>query len=288
MWNRRRDEAHALADTVVDPTCTVAGYTKHDCAVCGYTAQDTPVDALGHEYGPWADAADGSNHTKSCSRGDDAVTQAHAWSGAWAYLNDTNHKQTCADCAAVKTEAHTLTNLVDEGGMFSSRHTADCTICGKTGMSFSHGWNVYRYGDADMHWVYCACNATANANEAHRYNADGICSCGGINKTYAPELLYGEVVGSKRFLYSGTAAMPPQTPGAVLRLQVSTDNGATWTDTTQDLFDPGTTSVTPTANRHYRLKNEFTIDGGTDSHTYQFYSNKYLFDGTNLVDQGPS
>ena len=41
---------HFYEDTVVAPTCTEAGYTKHTCAVCGTSYNDTEVAALGHSY----------------------------------------------------------------------------------------------------------------------------------------------------------------------------------------------------------------------------------------------
>jgi len=41
---------HSYKDTVIDPTCTAEGYTKHDCIRCTHSYTDTPVAALGHSY----------------------------------------------------------------------------------------------------------------------------------------------------------------------------------------------------------------------------------------------
>ena len=36
---------HSYTDSVTPPTCTVDGYTTHNCSVCGHSYQDTPVPA---------------------------------------------------------------------------------------------------------------------------------------------------------------------------------------------------------------------------------------------------
>ncbi len=43
---------HVYTETVVEPTCTEKGYTKHSCA-CGDSYVDTYVNALGHVDGNW-------------------------------------------------------------------------------------------------------------------------------------------------------------------------------------------------------------------------------------------
>lgn len=40
---------HVFTDVVTAPTCVDAGFTTHTCD-CGYSYEDTPVEALGHEY----------------------------------------------------------------------------------------------------------------------------------------------------------------------------------------------------------------------------------------------
>ena len=41
---------HTERSTVVAPTCTQKGYTKHVCTVCGNSETDSETPALGHEY----------------------------------------------------------------------------------------------------------------------------------------------------------------------------------------------------------------------------------------------
>ena len=41
---------HTFTDTVVAPTCTEEGYTKHTCSLCGDSYNDTTVAATGHDY----------------------------------------------------------------------------------------------------------------------------------------------------------------------------------------------------------------------------------------------
>jgi len=45
---------HDYAAVVTEPTCTAGGFTTHTCSRCGDAYTDTPVDALGHEWGEWA------------------------------------------------------------------------------------------------------------------------------------------------------------------------------------------------------------------------------------------
>ncbi len=44
---------HSYTDSVVAPTCTSRGYTKHTCSSCGDTYNDNYVNALGHNEGSW-------------------------------------------------------------------------------------------------------------------------------------------------------------------------------------------------------------------------------------------
>lgn len=41
---------HNYTATVIEPTCTAQGYTKHTCSNCGDSYNDTYTDALGHNY----------------------------------------------------------------------------------------------------------------------------------------------------------------------------------------------------------------------------------------------
>jgi uncharacterized protein YraI len=51
-----------------EPTCTEAGYTVHTCPDCGHSETDTPVEALGHDFGPWGQGAAAGTEQRECSR----------------------------------------------------------------------------------------------------------------------------------------------------------------------------------------------------------------------------
>ncbi len=47
------EHVHSYTAAVVSPTCTEAGYTRHDCP-CGDSYTDTAVPAVGHTLGEWS------------------------------------------------------------------------------------------------------------------------------------------------------------------------------------------------------------------------------------------
>lgn len=70
-------KTHKYTDKVIDPTCTMSGYTKHTCDYCGDVVIDTFTKALGHSYnGEWkidveaGCVTDGSKHI-NCDRYDE-------------------------------------------------------------------------------------------------------------------------------------------------------------------------------------------------------------------------
>ena len=44
---------HNIVDTVVEPTCTEQGYTRHQCSRCTENYTDTYTAAKGHDWGDW-------------------------------------------------------------------------------------------------------------------------------------------------------------------------------------------------------------------------------------------
>ena len=63
---------HSYTDTVVQPTCTDKGYTKHTCS-CGDEYKDNETDALGHSWGDWTQTkaptcTEKGEKTRVCSR----------------------------------------------------------------------------------------------------------------------------------------------------------------------------------------------------------------------------
>lgn len=59
---------HRFEDVIHEPTCTEAGYTVHTCPDCGHSETDTPVEALGHDFGPWGQGAAAGTEQRECSR----------------------------------------------------------------------------------------------------------------------------------------------------------------------------------------------------------------------------
>ncbi len=59
----------AYESTVIAPTCTTKGYTKHVCEACGHTYNDTFTEAENHAWGEWKSDEKGA-HTRVC--GNDA------------------------------------------------------------------------------------------------------------------------------------------------------------------------------------------------------------------------
>ena len=111
------DHEHNYTVTVIDPTCTADGYTKHVCAGCGEEYTSDPTDALGHTEVTDAAVApecekDGLTEGSHCSVcGDIIVAQQVALA--------TGHTEVVDDAVAPKCEATGLT----EG-----KH---CSVCGE-------------------------------------------------------------------------------------------------------------------------------------------------------------
>ena len=111
------DHVHNYTVTVIDPTCTADGYTKHVCAGCGDEYTSDPTDALGHTEVTDAAVApecekDGLTEGSHCSVcGDIIVAQQVALA--------TGHTEVVDDAVAPKCEATGLT----EG-----KH---CSVCGE-------------------------------------------------------------------------------------------------------------------------------------------------------------
>ncbi len=69
---------HSYTSSVVDPTCTEAGYTEYTCE-CGDTYKE-PIDALGHSYGEWKVVKEATEEEKGlkekeCATCGDKITE---------------------------------------------------------------------------------------------------------------------------------------------------------------------------------------------------------------------
>jgi|GEM_PF-6477332 len=77
---------HNYVAEVIAPTCMDQGYTKHTCSRCNDTYNDTPVPALGHDFGEWTLTAeptctDKGEETRYCSRCGETETREVAAKG---------------------------------------------------------------------------------------------------------------------------------------------------------------------------------------------------------------
>lgn len=77
---------HNYAETVIDPTCTSAGYTLHKCDNCDDEYTNSETEALGHEYGAWSEL-DEDRHGRECERCEHTESAEHNMSG-----------DKCSDC----------------------------------------------------------------------------------------------------------------------------------------------------------------------------------------------
>ncbi|MBO4418749.1 MAG: hypothetical protein J5789_02865, partial [Oscillospiraceae bacterium] len=105
---------HDYQDVVTDPTCTEAGYTTHTCSISGDSYPETPVTALGHDWGEWTQTAaptctEAGEETRSCSRCDATETRP------------------------VEAQGHDYQDVVTDPTCTEAGYTTHtCSICGDT------------------------------------------------------------------------------------------------------------------------------------------------------------
>ena len=98
---------------VTAPTCTEAGYTTHTCSRCGDSYTDTPVEALGHDFGEWTQTTAptctaAGEETRSCSRCDATETRP-----VEALGHDYNAVVTAPTCTEAGYTTHTCSRCGD-------------------------------------------------------------------------------------------------------------------------------------------------------------------------------
>ncbi len=104
---------------VSSSTCTESGITTHVCDICAYSYTETSTAALGHDWGAYAECADGENHCRECEKCSATETSAHNWS-EWSSNDDSslfeNGTQTrkCADCGANETQEDDSSSWISE------------------------------------------------------------------------------------------------------------------------------------------------------------------------------
>ena len=91
---------HEYAATIVSPTCESDGYTLHRCELCGDEYEDTPVEALGHDYGDWITVKEPTCEeegleVRSCLRDGCGKTEEQSIAKSEHTYDATNHSATC-------------------------------------------------------------------------------------------------------------------------------------------------------------------------------------------------
>ena len=142
---------HSYTDTVVQPTCTDKGYTKHTCS-CGDEYKDNETDALGHSWGDWTQTkaptcTEKGEKTRVCSRDSSHVDTieidelGHDW-GDWTQTKapsctekgeetrvcsrDSSH----VEKRAIDTIAHSYTDTVVKPTCTEKGYTKHKCSCG--------------------------------------------------------------------------------------------------------------------------------------------------------------
>ena len=104
---------HNYVAVVTAPTCTEAGYTTHTCSRCGDSYTDTPVNALGHDFGEWTQTTaptctEAGVETRECSRCDATETRP-----VEALGHDYNAVVTAPTCTEAGYTTHTCSRCND-------------------------------------------------------------------------------------------------------------------------------------------------------------------------------
>ncbi|MBQ7357248.1 MAG: hypothetical protein IJW65_00775 [Clostridia bacterium] len=173
---------HNYSSTVTAPTCTEKGYTTHTCTQCNDNYVDTYVDANGHT------ATNGGTeavHTK-CSVCKAVISSDHSYSSkvtTAATCGATGIKTYSCTCGYSYTESIAATGNHSYPSTYqkdSSGHWKECSVCGNTTASTSHG-----YSDAcDTTCDTCGYTRTAPHNYNNGYiTTEAGCTTTGV-KTY--------------------------------------------------------------------------------------------------------
>ncbi|MBQ6043758.1 MAG: InlB B-repeat-containing protein [Clostridia bacterium] len=149
---------HDYVAVVTDPTCTTAGYTTHTCSRCGDSYTDTPVAALGHDWGEWtvttpATCTTAGVETRVCAN-DPSHTETrevaalgHAYGEpAWEWTgNDTDgYTAATAKFTCANDSSHTET-VIDSSIDYAvtTAPTSTTTGVGTYTASVEHDGNTY-------------------------------------------------------------------------------------------------------------------------------------------------
>lgn len=106
-----------------------------------------------------------------------ACDHEHTYASKWSF-NDTMHwhAATCEDC----DDASLL--LKDAAGHVDGDHDGDCDVCGYADATHEHTYASAWSFDENNHWHVSTCyHDTTSENEAHDYDAYGVCKDCGYN-----------------------------------------------------------------------------------------------------------
>ena len=154
-------KGHSYTDTVVPPTCTEDGYTRHECDCCGHSYNDTFVKTDGHEWNAWVTTVEPTCTEKG------------------------SKKRICEKCAESETEeiaenGHSYVDTVipptcEEKGY--TTHT--CSVCSDTyddsyTDALGHKWDLWVTDDF-THAKQCSVCSETDESAQHTYT-DSVCS----------------------------------------------------------------------------------------------------------------
>ena len=211
-------QAHSWNNgTVTKPaTCQAEGVMTYACTVCGASKTESIPKTNEHSFDD-PTFVNENEHTATCSVCHQQVTEPHNWDsgtvtkpatcsqtgvltkncpdcggtktetipvtdthnfGAWANLNSSSHKRTCADCGKAETASHSWNNgaitkpaTCKEDGV----KTYTCTGCNGTKTEVlpktdSHTWGKWSKLDSTSHKRSCSVCAKQET-EAHQYGS---------------------------------------------------------------------------------------------------------------------
>ncbi|MCM1404420.1 MAG: hypothetical protein NC133_02885, partial [Prevotella sp.] len=152
-------DAHDFVDTVLEPTCTAAGYTWHTCQRCHYQYQINPQGALGHDYQPVDSSPSPDLMLYRCTRCHDS------------YYVENGNRNYLHEIAIGLTSAAYDTNLIiriynDSIDALDIRDVMD-TICPDTPQFDEDGVLIYNPNNA---LIGCGGEVILNTNPTPKFN----------------------------------------------------------------------------------------------------------------------
>ncbi|MDE6274218.1 MAG: leucine-rich repeat domain-containing protein [Clostridiales bacterium] len=170
-------KAHEYTDTVIEPTCSTYGYTKHTCA-CGYWYASGTTNPIPHTY--------------------DEDVWGHDENGHW-------HAALCCN-AKIGVTAHNYTeNVIPAAGDDHGYTEYTCADCGYSYQVLAgHSYSDTLTGDEYSHWRPATCaHSTERADVAEHVlvGVDNVCKV--CNMTVTPRLAYQLSADGEYYIVTG-------------------------------------------------------------------------------------